>query len=460
MPHRESVYELRKLLTSGEISPLEVVDAHLAQIDRVNPGVNAFVRVFAEEAREAARTVDVNLPLGGIPITIKDSFDVAGQPTLCGSRFRAGHRAASDATSVRRLREAGAILLGKTNCPEFLANYETDNHITGRTNNPWNLDRTCGGSSGGEAAAIASFCSTGGIGSDGGGSVRLPAHFCGICGLKPTPGRVSATGHFPLINHPGGLLGVAGPMARSINDLRALFLILAEYDPADPFAAPVDITAMRTKSKRVGVMESFGDVPCQASATRAVRRAAELLRMLHFEVDEFRPRGLERAPNVWSFFFSELATPFTRDLLQGRESEAHWTGTEFYDKLKDRPEPTGRQVVENLAIRDRLRASLIEQIRDYAVLLSPVASVNAFPHRARRYATETKDIGLFQAMMPLTWVNLLGFPAITLPITLDEEGLPVGVQMIAAPWNEETLFAIAGPLESQRGPFASPPSIP
>src|SRR5262249_24772514 len=156
-------------------------------------------------------------------------------PTLCGSKFRLGHRAAADASAVARMRAAGAIVLGKTNCPEFLLNYETDNFITGRTNSPWDLDRTPGGSSGGEAAAIAFFCSAGGIGSDGGGSIRIPAHCCGIVGLKPTPGRVSASGHFPVISNPGGLLGVAGPMARSAEDVRILFNVMAGYDSQDPF---------------------------------------------------------------------------------------------------------------------------------------------------------------------------------------------------------------------------------
>src|SRR5690606_4937318 len=143
--------------------------------------------------------------------------------------------ASVDSTAVKRLRSAGGIILGKTNCAEFLGNWETDNYITGRTNNPWNFSHTAGGSSGGESAAISAFFSAGGVGSDGGGSVRVPAHFCGIAGLKPTPGRIPATGHFPEISHPGGLLGVAGPMARTVKDVRMLFDVLAGYDPLDPF---------------------------------------------------------------------------------------------------------------------------------------------------------------------------------------------------------------------------------
>ncbi|HZU27711.1 MAG TPA: amidase, partial [Bryobacteraceae bacterium] len=163
-----------------KLSPVELMDAHLAQIEKDNPRINAFILLLADEARAEARRAEEEQmhgvfrgPLHGVPVTIKDSFDMAGVPTTCGSRFFADLKASADATAVRRLRGAGAIPIGKTNCPEFLYNYETDNHIAGRTNNPWNLERTAGGSSGGESAAISSFCSAGGIGSDGGGSVRI-----------------------------------------------------------------------------------------------------------------------------------------------------------------------------------------------------------------------------------------------------------------------------------------------
>ena len=442
---------MQTALTSGEISAAELLQAHLDRIAAVNPKINAFVSVFENHAAPQPG------PLSGIPVTIKDSFDIEGHPTLCGSNFRRGHRAARDATAVTRLRAAGAVILGKTSTPEFLAMYETDNHLIGRTNNPWNLDRTPGGSSGGESAAIAAGCSAGGIGSDGGGSVRLPAHFCGLAGLKPTPGRMPATGHYPLINHPGGLLGVAGPIARTTQDVKILFDVMQGYDSADPFSVPMPIAPQSSQGIRVGVMEQFLDVPVQPAVRRAVREAASLIADLGCTVNEFRPTGLERAPNIWSFFFSELAVPFTREAIAGRESEAHWTGTEFYDKFKDKPEPTGRQVVENLAARDAIRRRILEQMADVPVLLMPACGVSAFPHRQRRYHTETKDIGLFQAMMPLTWVNLVGFPALTLPFTIDEEGLPVGIQLIGRPWEEETILDLAIRLEQVRDP---PPGFP
>ncbi|MBV8820929.1 MAG: amidase, partial [Acidobacteriaceae bacterium] len=199
MPHRLTLTRMAEQIRSKSLSPVELLEAHLRQIEKHNPQLNAFIRVFADESRAVAKDLEAAQMRGefagslhGVPVTIKDSFDMVGYPTTCGSLLFGSLPASKDATAVRRFRSAGAIPIAKTNCPEFLANYESDNFVIGRTNNPWNVDRTSGGSSGGEAAAIAAFCSAGGIGSDGGGSVRVPSHFCGIAGLKPTPGRVSA----------------------------------------------------------------------------------------------------------------------------------------------------------------------------------------------------------------------------------------------------------------------------
>ncbi|HZT33798.1 MAG TPA: amidase family protein [Bryobacteraceae bacterium] len=463
MPYRSSLCLMASLVRERAISPVELVEAHLRQIESRNPEINAFVVVLAEEARAAARCAEEAVthgePLGllhGVPVTVKDSFDMAGLPTLCGSSFRLDHRAAADATAVARLRAAGAIILGKTNCPEFLSNYETDNHLTGRTNNPWNLEYTPGGSSGGEAAAIAAFCSAGGIGSDGGGSVRIPAAFCGIAGLKPTPGRISAAGHFPLICHPAGLLGVAGPMARTAEDLRLLFAALAGYDNQDPFSAPVPLRAPDLQGLRVGVAEQFYQVPVAPAVRETVRRAAGTLEQIGIPAEEFQPEGLERAPNLWWFFFGQLPAPLTRQLIGGRENEAHWTGTEFLNQALEQPEPTAAQLLLNLATRDRMRASLLRQMEQYPVLLLAACGVTAFPHRLRRFDVGGREIGLFQAMMPATPFNLLGLPALVIPFGLSPEGLPVAIQLVGRPYEEELLLELAVKLEQARGVFPGP----
>jgi amidase len=460
MIHRLPLVEMASLARSGAVSSLELVDAHLDRIEQVNPHLNAFTMVLADQARASARRADQGLksgPLHGVPVTVKDSFDVAGSPTRLGSYFAPAAHAGEDSAVVERLRRAGAIILGKTNTPEFLASYETDNFITGRSNNPWNVERTPGGSSGGEAAAIASGCSPGGVGSDGGGSIRVPAHFCGIAGLKPTPGRISLVGHRPAEAATG--IAVAGPMARSVADLRFLFEVLAGYDDREPLSAPVVLRSPVIDGVRIGVFETFYEIPVQPSIRRAIREAAAALASLGFKVDEFRPEGLERAPNLWSFFFAELPARASKERIAGREGEAHWTYTENLNILLERPPASGWQVIESLHARDRMRRSLVEQMRSVPFLLMPVSSIVAFPHRERKFATEAKPIGLFQAMTPVTVFNLLGLPALSVPFTLDEQGLPVGVQLVGRPWEEEALLELGVALETARGPFQAPPNL-
>ncbi|MGC2246290.1 MAG: amidase, partial [Terriglobales bacterium] len=224
-----SAFEIARRIRTREISPVEVAREHLDRIAQQNPFLNAFVDWRPELVLAQARAAEAAVmrgdghsselgPLHGVPLSIKSSIDVAGHRCEAGSRLRAGYVAAEDARLVARLRAAGAVILGVTNAPELLMAWETDNLLYGRTNNPWDLTRTAGGSSGGEAAAIAAGLSAGGVGSDGGGSIRVPAHFCGICGLKPTPGRIPGTGHFPKGGGPFALLGVVGPMARTVED--------------------------------------------------------------------------------------------------------------------------------------------------------------------------------------------------------------------------------------------------
>lgn len=459
MIHRLPLVEMASLARSGAVSSVELVEAHLARIEQVNPHCNAFTMVLADQARASARRADQGLkmgPLHGVPLTVKDSYDVAELPTRLGSYFAPEVPAGEDSAVVQRLRRAGAIILGKTNTPEFLASYETDNYITGRSNNPWNVERTPGGSSGGEAAAIASGCSPGGVGSDGGGSIRVPAHFCGIAGLKPTPGRISLIGYRPSEAATG--IAVAGPMARSVADVRLLFEALAGYDDRDPLSAPVELRAASIAGARIGVFEAFYDIPVQPAVRRAVQEAAAMLANLGFAVDAFRPEGLERAPNLWSFFFAELPARASKERIAGREAEAHWTYTENLDKLLERPPVPGWKVIESLAARDRMRRSLVEQMRIVPFLLMPVSSIVAFPHRERKFTTESKPIGLFQAMMPATAFNLLGLPALAVPLTLDEDGMPVGVQIVGRPWEEEALLELGAALETARGKFPAPPA--
>src|SRR3954451_21815227 len=229
-----SATQMAQEIRLRRLSPVELVEAHLEKIARLNPRLNAFVQVNPERGRQDERLAQDAVLRGeavgqlrGVLISVKSSVDVAGMKVESGTRLRAGTVAAHDAPLVERLRRAGAVILGVTNTPELLMAWETDNALYGRTNSPWDLGRTPGGSSGGEAAAIASGMSAGGVGSDGGGSIRVPAHFCGICGLKPTPGRIPATGHFPPCGGPFALTGVVGPIARTVDDVSLLLSVMA-----------------------------------------------------------------------------------------------------------------------------------------------------------------------------------------------------------------------------------------
>jgi Asp-tRNA(Asn)/Glu-tRNA(Gln) amidotransferase A subunit family amidase len=458
---------MAQMVRDRRISPVELVDAHLRRVETQNPRLNAFVRVLAEQAHESAKRSESAVMRGetlgllhGVPVTVKDSFDMAGLPTYCGSKFRMGHVAAANSTAAARFLNAGAIVMGKTNAPEFLNMYETDNLITGRTNNPWDASKTAGGSSGGESAAIASFCSAGGIGSDGGGSIRVPAHFCGIAGLKPTPGRVPATGHYPAISHPGGLLGVGGPMARSAQDLRLLFAALAGHDPEDPFSAPVPLRPPVNAGVKIGVWEQFYNTPVGPEITATLQRAAACAVETGLGANEFIPAGLERAQELWWLFFERLSAPLTRNTIAGREAEAHWSGTELMYRALAQPPVSTLELLAAMSARDRMRGSLLMQMEaaGIAAILMPVCGTAAFAHQQRHYPVASGGtIELLEAMAPVTPWNLLGMPAVVIPFGLTADGLPIGVQIVGRPWDEETILDIAIRLEQARGPFPSPP---
>src|ERR1700732_4456926 len=317
-----------------KISSVELVEAHLSRIEELNPNLNAFVETDSDRARAHAKATDEALtrnsgtaspgPLHGVPISIKSSIDVAGLRTECGSLLRKGIVAHVDAPLVARLRAAGAIFLGNTNVPEFLMAYETDNLLYGRTNSPWDLERTPGGSSGGGAAAIAAGCSAGGIGSDGGGSVRIPAHYSGICGLKPTPGRIPSTGHFPASAGPFTQLGVVGPMARYIRDVQKLFEVTGGPDSGDPASAPVPLKRWSEQEiRKLGVAYFVDDevTPVTPETAAAVRTAADALGKQGFKVTEWRPQNLDRVWQLWWNLFGRAAQMSFAPTIGNREAE-------------------------------------------------------------------------------------------------------------------------------------------
>ncbi len=466
-----SAREIAALIRRREISPVEVARAHLDRIERLNPKLNAFVdykpEVVLAQARKAENAIlrgnednDALGPLHGVPVSIKSSIDVAGHLCEAGSRLRAGYIAAEDAPLVARLRAAGAVILGVTNTPELLMAWETDNLLYGRTNNPWDLSRTAGGSSGGEAAAIAAGLSAGGVGSDGGGSIRVPAHFCGICGLKPTPGRIPSTGHFPKSGGPFALIGVVGPMARTIEDVRTLFSVMAGPDDGDPCSAPIAMRAMddaALRSINVGFLEDDGRTPVTQETRDAVRSAALALMSSGFHVDAFRPEGLEEARQRWWDFFGVAGGMILEPELRGHESELSPILCEFLSWASAAPPHTGESLLASWLGRDAVREKILLQMRKFPVLICPTAAIPAFRHGEREWVVEGKTVKYLDAWSYCEWFNLLGFPAAVVPMGRSEQGLPIGVQIVGRPWEEETVLAVAQALEKERGPWQTPP---
>jgi len=453
-------------IRNKELSPIELVEAHLSRIEKLNPQLNAFVQVDAEGAIRQARAAEAAVvhreklgPLHGVPVSIKSSMEVAGMRCEAGSKLRAGFVAARDAPLVSRLRNAGAIILGTTNAPELLMAWETDNLLYGRTNNPWDLSRTSGGSSGGEAAAIAAGCSAGGVGSDGGGSIRVPAHFSGICGLKPTPGRIPATGHFPTSVGPFALLGVVGPMARTVADLKVLFEVMQGPDDGDTSAAPVPVRwpdRDDLKKFRIGYFEDDGRTPVTAETSAAVRAAAAALKRAGFAVEPFRPEGLEQARQLWWQFFGIAGGMLLRPMSSGRESDLSPILKQHLSRVAAEPSHTGQTLLDTWIRRDVLRMEIFSQMREYPILLCPVASIPAFRHGERSWNIDGQTVEYLDAWSYTEWFNLLGTPAAAIPFGRSNEGLPIGVQIVARPWEEELVLAVAAELEAQRGAWQAP----
>jgi Asp-tRNA(Asn)/Glu-tRNA(Gln) amidotransferase A subunit family amidase len=457
-----SAVSMAEQIRQKKISPVELIEAHLARIEKLNPRLNAFVHIDAEGARrQAAALKDENPgPLHGVPVSIKSSIDVAGMRCEAGSKLRAGYIAEKDAPLVARLRRAGAIVLGVTNTPELLMAWETDNLLYGHTNNPWDLFRTPGGSSGGEAAAIASGCSAGGVGSDGGGSIRVPAHFSGICGLKPTPGRIPATGHFPNSVGPFALLGVVGPMARTVADLKVLFEVMQGPDDGDPSSAPVPprkVCGEDLKNIRIGHFEDDGRTPVTKETRAAVNTAAQGLRSAGLHVDSFRPQGLELARQLWWQFFGIAGGMLLGPMTRGRESGLSPILKEFSSWVAAEPSHTGQTLLDTWVQRDVVRLQILSEMRKHPILLCPVASIPAFRHGERSWDIDGQEVKYLDAWSYCEWFNLLGFPAAVVPVGSSPEGLPIGVQIVGRPWDEELVLEVATVIEEECGGFRAPP---
>jgi Asp-tRNA(Asn)/Glu-tRNA(Gln) amidotransferase A subunit family amidase len=447
-----------EMLRVGEISVVELAEAHIRQIERLNPVLNAFADFDAERVRAEARRLQgmkaTRGPLHGLPVTVKSSIATAGYKCEIGSLLHEGEIPREDAVVVARLRAAGGLILGTTNCPEFLMAYETANLLHGQTRNPWDLERTPGGSSGGEAAAIAAGMSAAGLGSDSGGSVRVPAHFTGICSLKPTPGRIPGRGHMPPGVGPFSILGAIGPMARTMADVTLMFRTLSGQDVNDPVSPPVKLREPSLDELRgnpIGYFEDDELVPVTAETRGAVKDSAAALRNAGFRVEPFRPSTLEALRKLWWNFFVQCGAMFYAPEIAGKHHKLSPIFAEFLEIHGSVPAITAAELLNAWAELDVLRSRTLEEMIEHPVLLCPVASIPAFRHGERSWVIEGRRVDYLDAVRHTQWFNALAAPAAVVAVGYSPEGLPIGVQVVARPFEDETALGVAGVVDAAFG---------
>ena len=440
---------LARMIRSREVSPVEVVEAHLRQIEKVNPRLNAIITLGPDLLAQArvAEEKPTDRPLHGVPLTVKDTFETAGLRSTSGSRTRAEYVPTRDAPAVARLRNAGAIILGKTNTAEMAMDYTGDNPVFGRTNNPHDLTKTPGGSSAGEAVAIATCMSPGGLGSDLAGSIRIPAHFCGITVLKPATGYVPRGGQFPPGTGPYSLGAVIGPMARSVDDLDLLFSVLTQQQSG---------AAVNLKGVDVAWYTDDGIAPVTEETKQAVRAAAQALSDSGLRVVEKRPPHVERGYDLWLRLFSRASVVQLRAIYQDHEHEA---GSFVSWRLKTAdttPPPTLDQYISAWMERDRLRDELLDWLSETPLIVAPVGATPAYDHDTLKVRVGDSTFGNFKSFSYSQTFNVFDVPVVTVPAASTAEGLPIGVQIIGRPSDEQRLISAARIVEESLGGWRRP----
>ncbi len=457
-----SAKTMAQAIADKEVSAVELVEAHLERISEVNPALNAVVQLAAERARAEAADADAALARGeskgvlhGVPFTLKDSIDTEGVITTGGTLGRSEYVPEQDATVAARLRAAGGILLGKTNTPELTLAGETNNLVYGQTNNPFDVSRTTGGSSGGAGAIVCCGGAAFDIGSDTGGSVRYPAHFCGIAGIKPNSGRVPRTGH--IVPHSMGAvdsLTQNGPMARYVEDLALILPIISGPDWSDPFIVPmplgdpadVDINGLRVCFYTDNGMRAPTD-----ETVAAVQAAVNALADTGCSVEENVPSVIAENPNISNMLSGGDGRAWTRRLLE------KWGTTESHPWLTRRLKRADEDTVsvgEYSAVLeqvDRFRSTMLGFMQNYDVIVCPVSAFAALPH-GESLIRENEP-----GMSYTSTYNITGWPSTVVRGGTSPEGLPIGVQVVARPWREDVSLAVAQYLEGALGGWQKPP---
>lgn len=453
----QPVRNLAEAVRTGRVTSTQLTRAFLDRIESVNPAINAIVTLSAEMALKQAERADLALKGGetpgklfGVPMTIKDSLDTYDTVTTWGTQGRQDFRPGRDATCIERLRNEGAILLGKTNTPEFTLSFKTDNLLFGKTNNPWDLTRSPGGSSGGAAAAIATRCTPFDVGTDTGGSVRLPCHFTGIAGIKPTTGRVPCTGNALPATGLLAPLTQPGPMAKTVDDLTYLLEIMAGPDNEDPHALPVpwiDPASVDVNSLRIGFHDDNGIKTPTQDIRGAIRAVADLIEDEGFRAKEIRPTGIEMA----GFIYGRLFAADNGDLVEALLDECKTTQpsrqVERIIRERQGDGPAAAEFAQTINLWHNYQSSMLSYFNDHDILICPVNGQSAIEHETPHDFADYTYTAAF---------NLTGWPSVVIRAGTDARGLPIGVQILARPFAEHHALALALWLEEKLGPFNAP----
>jgi amidase len=452
---RMSATELADVISTRQASSREVVEAHLRRIEAINPSINAVTMVLADQALEAATAADRAVvrggdlpPLHGVPFTVKANIDLAGTPTTHGMKALAEAFPEVDAPHVERLCAAGAIPIGRTNLPDFAIGWHTDSELWGATVNPWDRSRTAGGSSGGEAAAVATGMSPLGLGNDTGGSLRVPAQFCGVGTLKATLGRIPHATTIEPRDLPIGhqLMGVEGPIARRVSDLRTAFEVMAGPSWRDPWTVPAPLRGPEpAKPVRVALVVDPAGQGTAKQVQDGVRKGASALEDAGYAVDEVEPPSIDVAARLWLDISIpplragwEIWAPMVREPMQ------QWVMA-FFEAGGD-PDP-GASIQCFITRQAVLRAWGAFQ-ETYPLIVAPVCTEAPFAVGTDRTAAEVVDI--VRTMRMAVAVNVLGLPAVALPVGI-ADGLPQAVQVIGPRYREDLCLDAAAALEGGLG---------
>jgi len=440
-----SLTELATLIRGKQISSVEVAESFIAQIESRNPTLNAMV-TLNHSLLDQAKAADAQLArrealglLHGIPISVKDTIETAGLRTTSGSLIRTDYVPDTDAPAVELLKNAGALILGKTNAAEMAMDYNADNPVFGRTFHPLDNRLTPGGSSGGEAVVIATHMSPAGIGSDLAGSIRIPAHFCGIAGLKPGTNVIPGAGQYPPSIGPYSLGAAIGPLARSVADLALMFQALVSSTSRDKKRKSSEI--------RIAWYASDGAIPVTEATEKALNTAAQILSDRGLDCRQELPPHLERANELWLKLFSRTSVVQLRKVYAGREREGGTFVSWRLNNADNPPPPTLDEYISNWMERDLAREDLLRWMDKTPVILAPVGATPAFPHDTLKLRVRDVEIGTFRAFGYAQAFNVFDLPVVTIPVGKSEEGLPIGVQIVGRPNEELTVLRIAAMIE-------------